>query len=389
MKSYHPKVDPYTQTVNGTEYTSFRLTYKEGGKYVRKFFKDRSEALAKQQELETGVVNQGIARRNINTILQEPVVRKCELAVELLNNKFDIVEAVEFFLKYKAISDITLERAIEKFLEFQESQIRDYSLSEYRRTLNTFSGFIGEVLVGQITHDDIERFLNSKRSKDGAKKAAKRTWNNNRKSLHRFFGWCAERPQNFVQVNPVSDIKSMREEITDPTAMTAEKTEKVMRYVEATDADLVRYFALSIFAGIRPTRKHGELGKLDSVDNISINGSIRITAANSKTSRSRNVTIQPNLRAWLDKFPGQIFPPNASKRISAIKDKFGIGCKDSSANKDILRHTFCSMSINREGGSFTQTAQEAGNSESILRRDYVSCETTREDAAKFWNIYPK
>lgn len=393
MKNHLPKVKPYTQTKDGKEYTSWMLTQyvPKDGKLVRlrKFFADETEAKLQLRELEIGVHNQGVLRRSLSTILTEPILRKCEVAVGSLGNKYDITEAVAFFLKYKTIADITLEKAIQKYLDFQQNQVREYSLNDYRRTVNTFKEFIGsDVLVGQITHDDIERFLNSKRSKDGSRKAAKRTWNNNRKGLSRFFGWCAERPQQFIQVNPVSDIKALREEKQDPKAMTSAQAEHLMRFVEMNHPDLVRFFALAVFAGIRPTRKHGELGKLDSIENITINGSIRITAATSKTSRSRNVTIMPNLRAWLDKFPGQIFPANSSKRISEIKDKFGIGCKADSTNKDILRHTFCSMSVNREGGSFTQTAIEAGNSESILRRDYVSSETIREDATKFWNIYP-
>jgi len=390
MKNNLPTVKQYTQTKEGKEYTSWRLTHyvPKDGKLtrVRRFFATEAEAKLQQRELEIGVHNQGVLRRSISTILTEPILRKCEVAVESLGNKYDIAEAVEFFLKYKTISDITLEKAIEKYLKFQETQVREYSLNDYRRTVNTFKEFIGaETLVGQINYSDIERFLNSKRSKDGSRKAAKRTWNNNRKGLSRFFSWCAERPQQFIQSNPIDDIKALREEKSDPKAMTSAQAEELMRFVEANHPDLVRFFSLALFAGIRPTRTFGELGK---IEDVSINGSIRITAATSKTSRSRNVTIMPNLRAWLDKFPGEIFPANSSKRISEIKDRFGIGCKTDSTNKDILRHTFCSMSINREGGSFTQTAQEAGNSESILRRDYVSSETTREDATKFWNIFP-
>ncbi len=127
-------------------------------------FSDEKEAKLQLRELEIGVHNQGILRRSISTILDESIVRKCEVAIQSLGDKYDIEEAVAFFLKYKTIADITLEKAIEKFIDFQQSQVRENTLNAYRRDLDTFKEFVaGEPLVGQITHEDIERFLDSKR----------------------------------------------------------------------------------------------------------------------------------------------------------------------------------------------------------------------------------
>ena len=61
----------------------------------------------------------------------------------------------------------------------------------------------------------------------------------------------------------------------------------------------VPYFALCLFAGIRPGVPHGEITKLkpEAIDLDS--GVILISAEVSKVREPRKVVIQPNLAAWL------------------------------------------------------------------------------------------
>ena len=111
-------------------------------------------------------------------------------------------------------------------------------------------------------------------------------------------------------------------------------------------------------------------------------GVVRITPDVSKVHEIRQVTIQPNLAAWLVQFPPSKFPivpPNARRMIQKVRAKFGL-------TQDVLRHTFISMHV-AKFKSLGDAALQAGNSEVMIRRHYynVVCEA---DAAAFWAIAP-
>lgn len=142
---------------------------------------------------------------------------------------------------------------------------------------------------------------------------------------------------------------------------------------------LARYFALALFAGIRPG---GELPKLaaepEAIDLA--NGVIRLSAAMAKTRKPRQVTIQPNLAAWLTAVAGEIIPTNSDREVKAIRKKFGL-------THDMLRHTFISMHI-AAFKSFAGTAIESGSSEQIIRDHYFNVSSWNQ-AEAFWQIRPE
>src|ERR1700693_3406412 len=90
---------------------------------------------------------------------------------------------------------------------------------------------------------------------------------------------------------------------------------------EVKGGKLARYFALALFAGIRPG---GELEKLEEhLELIDLeNKVIRITAEISKAGNPRQMKIRPNLRKWLVRFPGEIIPVNADRDLKAVRRKF-------------------------------------------------------------------
>lgn len=146
-----------------------------------------------------------------------------------------------------------------------------------------------------------------------------------------------------------------------------------MAYVSSME-NVARYYALCLFAGIRPA----EVGRI-SKDPRAIdleNGVIHVSEASSKTHTSRTIVIQPNLREWLLKFPnGTAYESNYSVR--AVRRQFALP-------KDVLRHTFISNHVTAFG-SFAETAIESGNTESIIRKHYYA-RVSKPDAAKFWQI---
>jgi hypothetical protein len=136
--------------------------------------------------------------------------------------------------------------------------------------------------------------------------------------------------------------------------------------------------ALALFAGIRPG---GELEKLAAHPNlIDLNNSVvRITPAISKTGKSRQITIHENLYQWLTRHGGDLLPINHDRDLKHVRQKFAL-------SHDVLRHTYVSMHI-AAFKSFADSALESGNSEAIIRSNYLNVSTFPE-AKAFWQIMP-
>jgi integrase len=145
----------------------------------------------------------------------------------------------------------------------------------------------------------------------------------------------------------------------------------------------VPFFALCLFAGIRPCIRTGEITKLSPKDIKLDTGVIHIEPEVSKVRMKRNVDIQPNLAAWLraypvDRFP--IVPPNLEEVRTSIAKKFGL-------THDVMRHTFVSMFVAKYR-SMGEAALQAGNSESIIRKHYLDLKSATE-AEQFFGILPQ
>ena len=97
----------------------------------------------------------------------------------------------------------------------------------------------------------------------------------------------------------------------------------------------------------------------------------------------RNVTIQPNLAAWLQAYPLDRFPiivPALQKHRAKVAKLFGL-------SHDVMRHTFISFFV-AKFRSMGEAALQAGNSEAIIRKHYLDLKTPAE-AEEFFGIMPK
>ena len=101
----------------------------------------------------------------------------------------------------------------------------------------------------------------------------------------------------------VADIRAKAKEHKKIETITAAQAEKLMEHVSAHEGGrYARFFALALFAGIRP---EGELRKLEERDIDLANGVIKIHREVSKVKQARQITIHANLRSWLEKYSDQ------------------------------------------------------------------------------------
>jgi hypothetical protein len=375
------RVEETTYNEHGYSYTGYRVSGYLNGKRIRIRCKDKAHAQMVLVREQTKGINATRSLEYLPTHLSKAQLDECEAVVEKLGGRSTITEVYDFWHAHHATKgeQITLAEAVRRFVNFQESRVRKETWDQNRQTLNRFAAEVGnDAPICEITHQTVIRYLDSLRGKDGVAAASAKYWNGSRIILHAFFGWTTEKPQEYTAHNIVSDIRPKAKEHTDICTITADESAALMEHVAATEnGKHARFFALALFAGIRP---EGELRKLKETDIDLTHNVIKIRREVSKVHQARQITIQPNLREWLTKYADQPLNTITEHAYRAIKAKLAAG-------HDILRHTFCSNHLH-VSGSLAETALEAGNSEKILRSNYVN-RTTKGEAGKFWAIVPQ
>ena len=211
-----------------------------------------------------------------------------------------------------------------------------------------------------------------------------KTHNNRRGLLSTFFKFCFHR--GWTAENPILKVPHFRLRRKRGSAKTLSiaQVRAVMEFAETHQGGvLVPYFALCLFAGIRPGVPLGEINRLKPEMVDLEGGTINITAEVSKVREPRRTTIQPNLAAWLRAYPlktSAIMVGDFKKRRQKFAKQLGL-------SHDVMRHTFISMFVAKYR-SIGEAAIQAGNSEAIIRRHYLDLKTAKE-AEEFFGVIPK
>ncbi len=277
----------------------------------------------------------------------------------------------------KPLSDAIAEYIAAKTTEYDRTLLSMRQVRSIKQELGVFQKHFPKGPASQFTPALLTPYL--ERGKPSLK-----TYNNRRGLLSTFFKFAFQK--DWVVVNPIEKTAHHRINHRRGSAVTisAEVAAKMMEYVETFEkGTLVPYFALCLFAGIRPCIRFGEITKLRA-ESVRLDTSvIHIEPDVSKVKMKRLVTIHPNLAAWLRAYPLEkfsIIPANSMNTRRKVFAKFGL-------THDVLRHTFISMFVAKYR-SMGEAALQAGNSEGIIRKHYLDLKNT-DEAETFFNILPK
>lgn len=378
-------------TANGYTYTQWKVEGRLNGARIRRFFPNKEEAEGYRQLKDVEAINGSHELRPSVTHLNAEQLRQAEAAFKRLGNR-SIVEAVEWFLDtYRdTLTKLSVTEAYPEFIEDRKPHVRESTIDDYTSSLKAFGLFTKDRPLPSIRGDDIQAFLKSRGLKG-------KSWNNTRADISAFLTWCEKAPRKWITSNPAEEVQPVKLARGLPEIITVNLARELMAYVETyTGAGktpkpagfLVPYFSLALFAGVRPAINGGELVRIgqlkDNTRTIDLNtGVIRITPDIAKTKDVRQITIQPNLKAWLKAYPIEkypISPSNAFDEVTAVRQKFALG-------HDVLRHTYISMHVG-QFRSMADTALQAGNSESMIKKHYLNL-VAPKDAAAFWKIVPQ
>jgi integrase len=393
---------------NGSE--TYRVAGRIEGKQIRKHFKTRKAAVEEKQRLEIRRVEGDTDGQTIFTTLTRDQNRDAIAAVNRLKaakSKKTLSFAVDFLLKHYSeageemvLKDATRLYEDHKSLEETRGIISGRQYKSIRYEMRGLKAYFGEdQMLDEITGEQLEKYINAPRTGNNRSAGfSMKTWNNRRGLLSTFFKYSYEK--KWVGRNPVEDVRIFKVKHRRSTAetLTAEQAADMMKFLETYAGPkykksplgprypgfMVPYFALSLFAGIRPDNRDGEISKLRPKDIDLDQGVIRIEPEVSKVNERRIVKIQPNLRAWLEKYPlpetGAVPIGDAGRIVLEVRQKFDLG-------HDVLRHTFISMLV-AAFRSVGEASLQAGNSEAVVRRHYLDLKTVKE-ADQFWRIMPE
>jgi len=362
----------------------FRVSGWLDGKRVRKNFGTRPEAEAERQVMEIQRLQGETGIRPAVTRLTEDQLHEAEAVFRrLANHPRPLSFYVEFALaNYREpIAQRLLTEAITEFLvlkdhEREQDLISEPYLTRVKRDLDRLKKHFPGATVAELTATRLLGYFE-------ARGAAHKTFNNRRGVVSAFLKFCLQR--EWIADNALTKIPPRRIRRRRGGAVTfdAGQATALMAHVETHYPAAVPFFALCLFAGIRPCLRTGEILRLKPEHVNLAEGLIRIDGEVSKVREPRNVTIQPNLAAWLRKYPLEkfpIIPTNLQHLREKVAQKFPLA-------HDVMRHTFISMFV-AKFRSLGEAALQAGNSETIIRRHYLDLKTTAE-AEAFFSIRPK
>jgi integrase len=377
-------------TQHGVTYSTFELTGYLAGERIRKRFKTRELAEGERNRLEVAAANDDGAIKTVTTRLTPTQLAEAEAVFARLGER-SLSSAVDWYLvNYRPPTvEMTVEAAAVAFTADRAGNVSAAVAEDYGKVLGLLKRTFPERKMHTIKTEEIEAMMRTRGQ-------AKKSWNNLRTYLHAIFEFCVHDGRRWVAINPVKAIRQHEIARGLPQILTATQVRELFTYLETYSGPtrckcrpgyLVPYFALATFAGIRPSVSNGELRKLhDLADKSRVIdeqiGVIRMTPDLTKTNSLRQITIQPNLSAWMKRYPLKEWPlmvENMVDHVARVRKHLKLG-------NDVLRHTFVSMHV-AKFKSLGSTALEAGNSEAIIRKHYLNLVTDAE-ADEFWAILP-
>jgi len=316
-------------------------------------------------------------------------------ALTRLRDKFpdvDPARACDWFIEnYRPPrSSVTLTIAIENYLADALRRKETQTLSERQYGSIGFEmsrfekHFGGDMLLANLNTSNLQDYLRETATAQKGGVFSNKTWNNRRGYLTTFFKYC--RAENWIDQNPAEGIRNYgRRDLrrAKPVTLSVKEAKDLMEFLETyQDGRMVPFFALCLFAGIRPDWQNGEISRLTPQRIHLGEQKIHLRSEDTKTRRAREIVIQPNLAEWLRVYPLERCPiicPNFKKLFVKLREKFKLG-------HDVLRHTYCSMLVGKFR-SVGDAALQAGNSEDVIWSNYLNL-VSAEEAVAFWSIFP-
>lgn len=343
------------------------------GRQRKLYFKSEEEALAHRDDSKKiGLDLATLPKRDRQAALLATTIAK--------EHGFGLVDAVKYYISQTGVKeDILFSEAGKLFLDGRKG----YATRTNQSLKSTIRGFAfhEDLRLREYCRDDVLEYVRLK--------TATQTQHSELTRLKTIFNWAKR--EGYVANNPCDNISKEKDLGKVPprsiTFFTFEEVERLMRTCLRLDRELVAYFTLGLFCGIRPSEITGEGGKQNVTwDDIIIDedvAEVNVPSSSSKTREPRQVELSKNAIAWL-RLGGQLPPRNFRDRRKAVYTAAGVKWSE-----DIMRHTFASYHCRmyRQPERLKLEMGHAENSRTLFNH-YRSGKVTLADARAFWSLMP-
>jgi integrase len=400
------------------------------GKRLRQRFNNQFDAEEFAEEWRNIGINMRSSVRERVTFLSPDQERDALVALEILKEKFGeekwtLKKAVAWIVANytaQAWEDTHVEVAVKDFIDWKEEA---GTKTNYLKKLRGAFGFIKDKdgkelirpgsfvgldkLLNDITVDDLKHLILGKQW-EVSDSTRRDLW----KTLNHFYEWASGVLPYRCSENPMKHVVKKKANELDPEAFSPEQAQKLMDAAHRCfDSTTVPYFAIALFAGLRPEEIRGNEDQpiLDWNQFNWDEGSESIRLKGKKAWR-RVVQLPANCVAWLKPYKldsGPVIPENFNKKYDVVRavagfktskarlygiDKSGLEeeLKGSDSPdrpewiRDGLRHSALSYRL-RDVQDTARVCLWAGNSPKVFNAHYEGL-VTDADAKRYWAITP-
>jgi integrase len=352
------------------------------GKRARLYFKDKEAAIRASHRLKERHKKFGVSLAS----LDPPRLAEASEAYKLLdaqNRPYSLLSIVRAYIDRETQKNrcIAFYDLFTQYLEAHEH----HSLTHKQQILSMLRKFkpFWEKPVSEIESEQIEKILSS---------LAGSTRNRFIRTLSAIWNFAIRK--ELTKQNPLNKLDRVHIEKSPTQTFSNKVIQGMLNTALETKIELVPYFALGSFAGLRVGS--GELNRLLWSDIRFEEKTIIIRPEIAKTKQRRFINISDNLRAWLEAYLERV--PNHPKRIITLSPQLlrqvrrEIFHKVAGARAEYiqagLRHTYASNHLAYHNDINSLVIQLGHHGDVRTLWTHYHLHTRKEDAQVFWNIYP-
>lgn len=371
------------------------------GKSVRRYFVKKSDALKKARELAAEYRSHGSRASELSDTQRADAVKAYDL---IGDTKLSLEAAVTFFLTHgpkEKSGDV--KSAVMTFLKSRGVSQEEFDNPKKHRCpearKKTYMGYSWKhrVDLSYRLRPFVKKWGGEPLGIMALKRIELQNWlkqefanlttlDNHRRTIHSFFSWAIS--QDLVTENPAKRWRELSRHLKEerkskkPGILLVKDLLTLLKAAQAGDRELIAYFAIGAFSGIRTEELAGLEWSMIKKEFI------HVPAALAKTSDACDIPIHPTLKTWLGllhrgKETDRVLPADFEKRRRAL-------CKKEKVKwpPNALRHGFGSYRY-AHTGDIAQTASEMRHENpETFRRHYLNRGISKDEAEQYWALKP-
>lgn len=341
-------------------------SYKSDGKYCRKYFYSKKDADAFKRNLENAITPSAKIVNSFSATQMDDIVA----AIHLLPKGRTLVEAVKKAWQYETNANV--EELIKSFMEIKRAKgLSDGHIKHTQARLLDFQKSFKS--FADATPSAILEYVKTK--------GKQKTIIHYRSTLSDFFDYCFRK--DAILTNPFDKLSSddflVDEQKSEIGFLSVEQAKAFMGLLEAKYPQYCKFYALSLFAGVRVDECQRFKNDFIDYSEKSITFPKEIVKGGKKAWIVRD--YEPNLWAWLEKYKDSDF----KRPSNTLRTKIG---RELNLPHNFARHSFATYHLSLYKDTERTRFITRHSNAQTLQNHYFGALVDKETAKAYFEILP-